>query len=40
MANKFGEFVGMSIVALLLIAATATILAYAYFVFTWAFGLR
>lgn len=40
MIQKFGEFVGMSLVALILIGVAVSVFAYGYFVFTWAFGLR
>lgn len=37
-ANKFGEFIGYSIVALILIALTTTVLAYAFYVYKWMIG--
>lgn len=39
MTEKFGEFVGMSLVALFLICVAVTVFGYGYLMWTWLFGL-
>lgn len=39
MIEKFGEFVGMSLVALFLLGVAITVFGYGYFMWSWLFGL-